>query len=113
GFIGNTLFERAQLFGHVEALLHQRFPRHHLVVRNLSWSADTIDMAPRPANFADVEQHLTHERIDVILAAYGFNESFTGDAGIEAFRRKLGEFVAGLKTKAFNGRIAPRIVLVS
>src|SRR5262249_27111339 len=26
GFIGNTLFERAQLFGQVEALLHQRFP---------------------------------------------------------------------------------------
>src|SRR5437899_2215487 len=25
GFIGNTLFERAQLFGHIEALLHERF----------------------------------------------------------------------------------------
>ena len=48
-FIGNTLFERAQLFGHIEALLHQDFPRHQLVVRNLSWSADTIDQAPRPA----------------------------------------------------------------
>src|SRR3954447_12654594 len=47
-FIGNTLFERAQLFGQVEALLQQRFPRHQLVVRNLSWSADTIDLAPRP-----------------------------------------------------------------
>ena len=44
-FIGNTLFERSQLFGHFEALLHQRFPRHQLVVRNLSWSADEIDLA--------------------------------------------------------------------
>lgn len=112
-FIGNTLFERAQLFGQVEALLQQRYPRHQLVVRNLSWSADEIGLAPRPANFADVEQHLAHEKIDVILAAYGFNESFAGDQGIEAFRRKLTEFLAGLKTKAFNGRAAPRIVLVS
>jgi putative heme-binding domain-containing protein len=113
GFIGNTLFERSQLYGHIETLLHQRFPRHHLVVRNLSWSADQIELAPRPANFADVEQHLTHEKIDVILAAYGFNESFAGDAGLEGFRRKLSGFIAGLKTKAFNGRHAPRIVLVS
>src|SRR5688572_7233413 len=112
-FIGNTLFERAQLFGHVESLLHQRFPKHNLVIRNLSWSADTIDLAPRPANFADVEQHLLHERTDVILAAYGFNESFAGDAGLDAFRGQLTEFLAGLKTKSFNGRSAPRIVLVS
>ena len=63
GFIGNTLFERAQLFGHIEAFLQQRFPRHQLVFRNLSWAADTIDLAPRPANFADVEQHLTHLRL--------------------------------------------------
>src|SRR5262245_60106541 len=112
-FIGNTLFERAQLFGHVEALLHQRFPRHKLVVRNLSWSADTIELAPRPANFADVEQHLLHEKTDVILAAFGFNESFAGDAGLADFRSKLTEYLAGLKTKSFNGRSAPRIVLIS
>ena len=28
---------------------------------------------PRPANFADVEQHLTIAKADVIFAAYGFN----------------------------------------
>jgi putative heme-binding domain-containing protein len=112
-FIGNTLFERSQLFGQVEALLHQRYPRHQLVVRNLSWAADEIDLAPRPANFADVEQHLRHERTDVILAAYGFNESFAGDAGLAAFRSQLTQYVASLKAKSFNERSAPRIVLVS
>src|SRR5204862_1189146 len=40
-------------------------------------------------------------------------ESFAGDSGIEAFRRKLTEYLAGQKTKAFNGRSAPRIVLIS
>jgi len=112
-FIGNTLFERAQLYGHIEALLHQRFPKHQLVIRNLSWAADEITLAPRPANFADVEQHLTHEKIDVILAAYGFNESFAGEAGLEAFRGQLAKFLAELKTKAYNGHSAPRVVLIS
>ena len=112
-FIGNTLFERAQLFGHFEALLQQRFPRHQLVVRNLAWAADSLGLQPRPANFADVEQHLKHERTDVIFAAFGFNESFAGDAGIDDFRGKLTEYLAGLKTKAFNGETGPRIVLVS
>jgi putative heme-binding domain-containing protein len=111
--VGNTLFERGQLFGHFEALLQQRFARHELVVRTLAWSADEIGLAPRPANFADVEQHLTHEQADVIFAAFGFNESFAGEAGLEAFRRRLTEYVAGLKRKAFNGESGPRIVLVS
>src|SRR5205823_8203284 len=111
--IGNTLFERAQEFGHFEALLQQRFPQHQLIVRHLAWSADAIDVQPRPANFADTEQHLRHEQADVIFAAFGFNESFAGEVGLEAFRKALSTYVAGLKSKAFNGKSAPRVVLVS
>ena len=77
-FVGNTLLERSQHFGYFEALLHRQFPDHQLVVRNLCWSADTPSLQPRPANFADLEQHLTRARIDVVFAAYGFNESFDG-----------------------------------
>jgi lysophospholipase L1-like esterase len=111
--IGNTLFDRARHFGYFEAYLQQRFPEHRLVVRNLSWSADAIDLQPRPANFADVEQHLFHEGIDVIFAAFGFNESFAGPEGVEKFRDGLNTYVAGLKSKAFNGENGPRIVLIS
>jgi putative heme-binding domain-containing protein len=112
-FIGNTLLDRAHHFGHFETLLHQRFPQQELVVRNLSWSADTVDSRPRPANFADLQQHLLHERADVIFAAFGFNESFAGEKGLEKFRKELTAFVADLKSKAFNGKSAPQIVLVS
>ena len=68
-FVGNTLLERSQYFGFFEAMLHQAFPKHKLVVRNLCWSADETDLQPRPANFADQDQHLTHEKIDVIFAS--------------------------------------------
>ena len=31
-WVGNTLGERTQWFGHFEAMLHQQFPQHQLVV---------------------------------------------------------------------------------
>ena len=84
-----------------------------MIVRNLAWSADTPDLQPRPANFADQLQHLTHEQADVIFVAYGFNESFAGDAGLDTFRLSLKNHVARLKASAFNGTAGPRIVLIS
>ncbi len=111
--IGNTLFERAQLFGQVPATIQAGFPEHELVIRTLAWSADEVDLMPRPENFADLEQHLCYSKADVILAAYGFNESFAGEQGLPAFRNRLASFLQRLKAKAFNGESAPRIVLVS
>ncbi len=113
GLIGNTLLERSQEYGQFEAMLHAKFPDLELIVRHLAWSADTVDQQPRPANFADTEQHLAHEKIDVIFAAVGFNESFAGEDGLDAFRKSLTDYVESLKTKAFNGQSAPRIVLIS
>lgn len=111
--IGNTLLERLQEHGHFEAYLQKRFPERRLSVRNLAWPADEITLRPRPENFADLDQHLTHERADVVLAAFGFNESFAGEAGLPKFKADLAAFLAGLKSKAFNGKSGPRIVLVS
>jgi putative heme-binding domain-containing protein len=111
--VGNTLLERAQYFGHFEALIQSSFPNHQLEVRNLAWSADTADLQPRPANFADLEQHLTHEQADIIFLAYGFNESFAGEQGMEPFRKALTDRIRRLTTRAFNGVSGPAVVLVS
>ena len=112
-FIGNTLLERSQHFGYFEAMLQQHHPNHQLVVRNLTWPADTPDLMPRPANFADVHQHLKHEAADIIIAAFGFNESFAGPDGVDAFHKSLTEFVSQLRASAYNGESAPRVVLLS
>lgn len=111
--IGNTLLERSQEFGHFEAMLQQMFPELQLVVRHLAWSADEIGLQPRPANFADTEQHLVHEKIDVILAAFGLNESFAGEPGLPEFQRQLADWLQSLRSKSFNGRSAARVVLIS
>ncbi len=51
--IGNTLADRMQHDGWLETLLHARFPRHELVVRNLGFSGDELTVrrarAKRPA----------------------------------------------------------------
>ena len=111
--VGNTLLERDQNFGYIESMLHHRFPKHELVIRNLCWPADTPDIQPRPANYADMDQHLTHEKADVILAAFGFNESFDGQAGLEAFRQSLTNFAKEVTTQAYNGEAAPQVILLS
>jgi putative heme-binding domain-containing protein len=40
--IGNALAERMQHDGWLETLLHARFPKHHLVIRNLGYSGDEV-----------------------------------------------------------------------
>ncbi|MCA9029135.1 MAG: azurin, partial [Planctomycetaceae bacterium] len=83
--IGNTLAERMQYFNHFETLLHQHFPKHELVVRNLGWSADTIRQRLRSEAFPDHGHTLIDHQPNVILAMFGFNESFAGPAGLDAF----------------------------
>jgi hypothetical protein len=112
-FIGNTLFDRGAEFPHFEALLHAAHPQLNLVVRTLAWSADEVDLMPRPKNFGDLHQHLTAQKADVIFAAFGFNESFGGIERLPEFRARLVRFLTELKSNAYNGRTGPRIVLVS
>lgn len=111
--VGNTLLDRAQEFGHIEALIQLEHPEHELVIRNFAWSADEVDLQPRPDNFATVPQHLTREKIDVIIAAFGFNESFGGLERLDEFKGRLTAYLVDMKTSAFNGETGPRIVLLS
>lgn len=111
--IGNSLFDRMRDDGQFEALLHQRFAKEKVIVRNLSWSADEVALRPRPDGFGDLNQHLTEHKADVILAAFGFNESFKGEKGVAEFETLLKAFLIELKSHHYNGKSAPVIVLVS
>jgi plastocyanin len=112
-FVGNTLFDRSQDFGWFESYLHLAHPEHELVIRNFAWSADEVDLQPRPDNFATVKQHLTREKVDIIFAAFGYNESFAGLEAIDSFKARLTTWLIDMKTSAFNGKTGPQIVLVS
>ena len=95
--IGNTLAERMQHDGYFETLLHGRFPAKQLVVRNLGWSADEVDLRPRSANFEDHGHNLEDHKPQVVLAMFGLSESFAGPAGLDAFRQRFEKFIAQTK----------------
>jgi uncharacterized cupredoxin-like copper-binding protein/lysophospholipase L1-like esterase len=112
-FVGNTLLDRAQSEGHLESALQQSFPALGLTFRNLAWSADEVDLQPRPDNFASQLQHLTHTKADIVIAAWGFNESFRGIEAVPEFKTRLRAWVDSIVTHAFNGSSGPQLVLLS
>ncbi len=111
--IGNTLAERMQHFGNFETLLQSRFPGLELVVHNLGWSADELTLRPRSKGFQDHGHTLNDEKPDVVIAAFGFNESFAGPAGLDKFKRDLEAFVKETTSTKYNGKTAPKLVLLS
>ncbi len=111
--IGNTLAERMQYFGNFETLLQSRFPDLNLVFHDLGWSADEITLRPRSAAFKDHGHTLEDEKPDVIIAAFGFNESFAGPKGEAKFDRDLQNFIKETTTTKYNGKAPPKLVLLS
>jgi hypothetical protein len=111
--VGNTLAERMQLFNHFETLLHTRFSDLQLAVRNLGWSGDTITLQPRPLNFGDAPTHLRRQKADVILAFFGANESFAGEAGLAQFEKDLDAYLSKHLEARYNEKSVPRLALIS
>lgn len=112
-FLGNTLAERMRYYGYFETLLRSRHPDLNLQFRNLGWSADEVSLRPRPMNFGDIHTHLADQKADTVFLMYGLNESFAGDAGLETFHADLAKLIDELRDHRYNGKRAPRLVLVS
>jgi uncharacterized cupredoxin-like copper-binding protein/lysophospholipase L1-like esterase len=111
--LGGTLMERMQAHGWFEGMLFARFAAQQPVVRTLAWPGDEITVQPRPEKYADMHAQLAEVKADVVLAGYGFNESFAGAAGVAQFEADLSAFIAGLRAHRYNGKSAPGIVLIS
>ena len=141
--IGNTLADRMQHFGWLETLLHARYPKHELVIRNLGFSGDELITRLRSMDFGkpdewlsgnsvhpNAKKHdaalrdksnlsgtnrfdLTDTKADVIFAFFGYNESFAGEAGLDKFKKDLDATLKHMLGQKYNGKSAPRIVLFS
>jgi putative heme-binding domain-containing protein len=111
--VGNGLAERMRLYGNFEALLHTRFPEYELVVRNFGWPADEVGIQQRSNDYTAIDDPLQEFGPNVIIAFFGFNESFAGEAGLPKFKEDLAAWVKRNREKFTKDRVAPRIVLVS
>jgi putative heme-binding domain-containing protein len=111
--IGNTLPERMQHDGWLEAAVHARFPEHQLTFRNLAFSADELTIRQRSEGFGSPDEWLTKTKSDVVLAFFGFNESFAGKDGLEKFKQDLNGFIKQTLAQKYNGQSPPTLVLFS
>ena len=111
--IGNTLADRMQHSGYFEALTYEKFPKHALVFRNLGYAADEVVTRPRSENFGTPTDWLTRVEASVVLAFFGFNESFKGEEGLPKFRDDLDKFIKDTAKANYSGKGAPRLVILS
>jgi putative heme-binding domain-containing protein len=111
--VGNTLADRMQHDGWLETLLQSRLSEHELVIRNLGFSGDEVAFRMRSDGFGSPEQHLARHKADVVIAMFGYNESFAGAAGVEKFKADLVNFIRATKKAKYNGHSETRIALCS
>ena len=111
--IGNVLPDRMQHSGYFESLVVAAHPRHDLVFRNLAVPGDEVVTRSRSENFGSPDDWLKRVNADVILAFFGYNESFKGYDGLEKFKANLDRFLKETAAKNYSGRGNPRIVLFS
>ncbi len=106
--IGNTLADRMQHDGWLETLLQARFPGQELVFRDMGYSGDELTIRLRSANFGSPDKWLAKNKTDVVIACFGYNESY-GD--LQKFKSDLSEFVKHTLGQKYNGVSAPKLVL--
>lgn len=111
--IGNTLAERMQHDGWLETTVQATVPELQLSFRNLGFSGDEITYRQRSANFGSPDDHLKHNEADVVLAFFGYNESYAGEAGLPRFLRDVEELITHTQAEDYSGRGKAKIVLFS
>jgi glucose/arabinose dehydrogenase len=111
--IGNTLAERMQHDGWLETFFQSRLPQDQLTFRNLSVSADEVNLRTRVDGFGTPDEWLTREKADVVFAFFGYNESFGGEKGLAKFKKDLDAFVKHTLAQKYNDKGAPQLVLFS
>ena len=111
--VGNTLADRMQHGGWLETLIQARYPQHRLRFRNLGFSGDELKLRLRSQDFGTPDEHLAKQKADVVLAFFGYNESYAGAEGLDQFKKDLAEFITHTQAEKYNGENGPKVVVFS
>lgn len=126
--IGNNLPSRMMNYGFFETEMHLRYPDSLLFIRNMGDGGNTPGFRPHsgrnsPWAFPGAEKfqtelakrsgsegHLETEdewlkrlQADIIVAFFGYNESFEGPEGLENYKAELEAFVHHTYNQKYNG----------
>lgn len=141
--IGNNLGSRMINYDNFETELYVRYPEYNLFIRNMCDGGETPGFRAhsgrnspwafpgaekfRPelakqvqdmdnhsqGRFETPDQWLTRLKTDVIIAFFGYSESFEGKAGLAAYKAELDAFIKWTLQQKYNGATAPQLAIVS
>lgn len=131
--VGSGFPDVQQHHAWLESMIQKAYPDLDLTIRNLGFAADEVNVHPRSDEVPTTEYFLGQKKGDlkttvgktevvyksgtdfsanVILAYWGFNESFKGESGLADFKAALDEYLKQ-HLAADYGKGHPRIVLLS
>lgn len=136
--IGNNLGSRMMNFGHFETDMQMRYPDSLLFIRNMCDGGNTPGFRPHSSrnspwafpgaekfqtelaqnsgsigHFETEDEWLARLKADVIIAFFGYNESFQGAEGLENYKAELHAFIEHTLKQTYNGEGPPKLALVS
>jgi len=136
--VGNNLCSRMMHYGHFETELQLRYPDSLLYIRNMCDGGNTPGFRPHSGrvspwafpgaerfqtelahpsgsegHFETPDEWLTRHEADIIIAFFGYNESFEGEAGLDNYRAELDAFIKHTLAQRYNGVTAPQVAIVS
>jgi mono/diheme cytochrome c family protein/glucose/arabinose dehydrogenase len=136
--VGNNLGSRMMNYGYFETELQLRYPESLLYVRNMCDGGNTPGFRPHsgrptPWAFPGAEKFQTelandphtegfleypdawisNHKADIIIAMFGFDESFQGAAGLENYKAELDAFIKHTLKQKYNGQSTPQLAIVS
>lgn len=114
-FVGGAFGERMNLFGWFEALLHARFAKQQLVVRNFCRPADEVALQMRPTDYTKLDDPLAAFGADTFFCFFGTSESFAGEKGVAKFKDDYAKFLDRMAAQypRDDTKAAPRFILIS
>jgi mono/diheme cytochrome c family protein/glucose/arabinose dehydrogenase len=136
--IGNNLGSRMMEADFFETEMQLRYADSMLYIRNMCDGGNTPGFRPhsgrktpwafpgaekfqtelaKPADLEGFQEYpdewLTKHQADIIIAFFGYNESFQGAAGLGNYKAELDAFIKHTLAQRYNGKSAPQLALVS
>ena len=137
--VGNNLGSRMMNYGYFETEMQVRYPDSMLYIRNFCDGGNTPGFRPHAArndpwafpgaekfqtelaknsgsegHFESPDQGLTRHKADVIIAFFGYNESFQGKEGLDNYKAELDAFIKHTLSQHYNGDSSPvQLAIVS
>ncbi|MCF2443027.1 HEAT repeat domain-containing protein [Dyadobacter sp. CY345] len=136
--LGGNLGSRMMNYGHFETEMQVRYPDSLLYIRNMCDGGDTPGFRPHASrnlpwafpgaekfqteyaknsnsegHFESPDEWITRLKTDIIIAFFGYSESFQGKEGLANYKAELDAFIKHTLSQKYNGVTPPQLAIVS